>query len=216
MIPDIYIDDVSMLSMGWVRENIEFPIPESQSETVVVPGRNSPIRFSEALGLISFKPRAFTITLSMLGTRSDFDEKVRIMSNRYAGRLYKVITSEEPSLYAVGTLQLTPSYDPLTYKGILTIECTDGDSYRYHVDMTEIIQVGSGTVNLENDYMPIVPIVITTAETELSWKIGSDSFSKTLSMGEWEIPELQLAYGSNSVKVTSEGNTTFRYREGCL
>lgn len=216
MIPDIYINDVSMLSVGWVRENIEFPIPESQSETVVVPGRNSPIRFSEALGLISFKPRAFTITLTMLGTRSDFDEKVRIMSNRYAGRLCKVITSEEPSLYAVGTLQLTSSYDPLTYKGILTIECIDGDSYRYHVDMTEIIQVGSGTVNLENDYMPVVPIVITTAETELSWKIGSDSFSKTLSMGEWEIPELQLAYGSNSVKVTSEGNTTFQYREGCL
>lgn len=75
MIPDIYIDDVSMLSMGWVRENIECPIPESQSETVIVPGRNSPIRFSEALGLISFKPRAFTITLTMLGTRSDYDEK---------------------------------------------------------------------------------------------------------------------------------------------
>ncbi len=216
MIPDIYINDVSMLNMGWVRENIEFPIPESQSETVVVPGRNSPIRFSEALGLISFKPRAFTITLSMLGTRSDFDEKVRMMANKYSGRLCKVIASEEPNLYAVGTLQLTPSYDPLTYKGILTIECTDGDSYRYHVDMTEIIQVGSGTVNLENDYMPVVPTVKTTAETKLSWKIGSDSFSKTLSVGEWEIPELQLAYGNNSVKVMGDGNTTFRYREGCL
>ena len=30
MIPDIYIDDVSMLSVGWVRENVEFPVPESQ------------------------------------------------------------------------------------------------------------------------------------------------------------------------------------------
>lgn len=216
MIPDIYINDVSMLSVGWVRENIEFPIPESQSETVVVPGRNSPIRFSEALGLISFKPRAFTITLSMLGTRSDFDEKVRIMSNRYAGRLCKVITSEEPNLYDVGTLQLTSSYDPLTGKGQLVMECTDGDSYRYHVDMTEIVQNGSGTVILKNDYMPVIPTIITTAETTLSWKVGTDSFNKTLSAGEWEIPELQLAYGSNSVKVTSEGNTTFRYREGCL
>lgn len=216
MIPDIYIDNQSMLELGWIRENIDFPIPESQSETVVVPGRNSPIRFSEALGLISFKPRAFTITLSMLGTRSDFDEKIKIMSNRYAGRLCKVITSEEPNLYAVGTLQLTPSYDPLTGKGQLVIECTDGDSYRYHVDMTEIIQVGSGTVNLENDYMPVVPVVITTADTTLSWKVGSDSFHKTLDAGTWEIPELQLSYGNNSVKVTSTGNTTFLYREGCL
>lgn len=216
MIPDIYIDDVSMLSVGWVRENVEFPVPESQTETVVVPGRNAPIRFSEALGMISFKPRAFTITLSMLGTRSDFDEKVKIMSNQYAGRLCKVRKSEEPNLYAVGTLQLTPSYDPLTGKGQLVLECTDGDSYRYHVDITQVVQTGSGTVILKNNYMPVVPTVITTADTTLSWKVGTDSFNKTLSAGEWEIPELQLSYGNNSVKVTSTGDTTFRYREGCL
>lgn len=216
MIPDIYIDNVSMLSVGWVRENIEFPVPESQMETVVVPGRNTPIRFSEALGMVSFKPRAFTITLSMLGTRSQFDAQVLTASNKYAGRLCKVRTSEEPNLYAVGTLQLTLSYDPLTGKGQLVMECTDGDSYRYHADMTEIVQTGSGTVILKNDYMPVVPTVITTADTTLSWKVGTDTFNKTLSTGEWEIPELQLFYGNNSVKVTSTGDTTFRYREGCL
>lgn len=96
------------------------------------------------------------------------------------------------------------------------MECTDGDSYRYHVDMTEIVQTGSGTVILKNDYMPVVPTVITTAETTLSWKVESDSINKTLSAGEWKIPELRLSYGNNSVKVTSTGNTTFRYREGCL
>ena len=57
MIPDIYINDMSMLKMGWIRENVEFPVPESQTETVVVPGRNAPIRFNEALGMISFNPR---------------------------------------------------------------------------------------------------------------------------------------------------------------
>lgn len=216
MIPDIYINDMSMLKMGWVRENIEFPVPESQTETVVVPGRNAPIRFSEALGMISFKPRAFTITLSMLGTRSQFDAQVLTASNQYAGRLCKVRTSEEPNLYVIGTLQLIPSYDPLSGKGQLVLECSDGDSYRYHVDMTEIIQTGSGTVVLKNDYMPVVPTVITTADTTLSWKVGTDSFNKTLSTGEWEIPELQLFYGNNSVKVTSTRDTTFRYREGCL
>jgi hypothetical protein len=216
MITDIYINDMSMMKMGWIRENIEFPVPESQTETVVVPGRNAPIRFSEALGMISFKPRVFTITLSMLGTRSQFDAQVFIASNQYAGRLCKVRTSEEPNLYVIGTLQLIPSYDPLSGKGQLVLECSDGDSYRYHVDMTEIIQTASGTVILKNDYMPVVPTVITTADTTLSWKVGTDSFNKTLSAGEWEIPELQLSYGNSSVKVTSTGDTTFRYREGCL
>ena len=216
MIPDIYIDDESILKNGWVRENIDFPIPQSQTETVIVPGRNTPIRFSEALGLISFKPRAFIITLSMLGTRSQFDALVLTASNKYAGRLCRVRTSEEPKLFAVGTLQLSPSYDPLTGKGQLVMESSDADSYRYHVDMTEIVFTGSGTVVLANDYMPVVPIVVTTADTALSWKIGTDSFHKTLSAGTWELPELQLFYGENSIKVEGDGTTIFRYREGCL
>lgn len=36
MIPDIYIDDESMLKNGWVRETVDFPIPQSQAETVTV------------------------------------------------------------------------------------------------------------------------------------------------------------------------------------
>ena len=35
MIPDILINDISMLKMGWLRENIDFPTPKAQSETVV-------------------------------------------------------------------------------------------------------------------------------------------------------------------------------------
>ena len=216
MIPDIYIDDESMLKNGWIRETIDFPIPQSQAETVTVPGRNSPIRFNEALGLVSFKPRAFTLTFSMLGTRVKFDELTSKVSNRYAGRLCRVRTSEEPNLYVLGTIQMNSSYDPLTGKGQLVMESGDADSYRYHVDMTEIVFIGSGTAVLANDYMPVVPTVITTAETMMSWKVGTDTFRKTLSSGTWEIPELQLSFGNNSIKIDSNGSTTFRYREGCL
>lgn len=216
MIPDIYIDDESMLKNGWIRENIDFPIPQSQAETVTVPGRNSPIRFNEALGLISFKPREFTLTFSMLGTRVRFDELTSKVSNRYVGRLCRVRTSEEPNLYVLGTIQMSSSYDPLTGKGQLVMESSDADSYRYHVNMTEVVFTGNGTLVLANDYMPVVPTVITTAETTMSWKVGTDTFRKTLSSGTWEIPELQLSFGNNSIKIDSDGSTTFRYREGCL
>lgn len=216
MIPDIYIDDESMLKNGWIRENIDFPIPQSQAETVTVPGRNSPIRFNEALGLISFKPREFTLTFSMLGTRVRFDELTSKVSNRYVGRLCRVRTSEEPNLYVLGTIQMSSSYDPLTGKGQLVMESSDADSYRYHVNMTKVVFTGSGALVLANDYMPVVPTVITTAETTMSWKVGTDTFRKTLSSGTWEIPELQLSFGNNSIKIDSDGSTTFRYREGCL
>lgn len=216
MRPDILINSISLFQMGWLRESIDFPKPQSQSETVVVPGRNSPIRFTEALGSVSFQPRAFTIVLSMLGTRGNFNDKVSAIVNQFAGRLVNVICSEEPSLYCVGTIEATPVYDPISNKGQLTLSCSDGDAYRYHVDETVAQITGTKTVTLTNDFMPVVPSITTSAETTLAWKIGTDSFSKTISAGTWEIPELQLAYGNNSVKVTSTGTTTFRYREGRL
>ena len=216
MIPDIYINDISMSRMGWIRENIDFPIPKSQTETVVVPGRNSPIRFTEALGSVSFEPRAFTVNLSMLGTREKFNELVKAAGNQFSGRLAKVICSEEPGLYCIGTLQLTPSYDPIEGRGELVFECSDADAYRYHVVQTQVIFDGSGTVTLANDYMPVIPVVITTAETKLTWRLDKETFNKTLSAGTWEIPELQLAHGNNTIKIAGSGKTTFVYREGCL
>lgn len=216
MIKDIKINGISLSNMGWIRENIDFPTPQSQTETVVVPGRNSPIRFTEALGSVSFQPRAFTISLSMLGAREKFNELVRRTSNKFAGRLAKVVTSEEPDLYCIGTLEIAPSYDPLDGKGELVISCSDADSYRYHVDETIIVVDGSKTVELDNDYMPVVPVVITTEETTFSWKIGNDSFQKTVSAGTWEFPEMELGHGNNYVRIRTPGTTTFRYREGCL
>ncbi len=216
MIKDITINDISLSQIGWIRENIDFPTPESQSETLVVPGRNSPIRFTEALGSVSFQPRAFAISLSMLGEREKFNELVRHTSNQFAGKLAKVITSEEPNLYCIGTLKIAPSYDPVASKGELAISCSDADSYRYHVSETTIVASGSKTVVLLNDYMPVVPVVITTEETTLTWKVGTDSFNKTVSAGTWEFPEMELLHGNNSIIINTVGTVTFRYREGCL
>ncbi|MGM9683826.1 MAG: hypothetical protein ACI3XQ_09530 [Eubacteriales bacterium] len=216
MIPDVKINGTSMLSLGWLRETVDFPTPKSQTNTVVVPGRNSPIRFTEALGRVSYQPRSFEITLTMLGTRAEYDSMVSEAVNRYAGQLVQVICSEEPDLYYIGTIEAEPSYDPYMGKGVLLFSCSDGDAYRYHVMETSVSRNGSGTVTLVNDYMPVVPVITTTAETTLTWMVGSDSFHKTLSAGTWEIPELELAPGNNSVTVSGSGLTTFQYREGRL
>lgn len=216
MIPDVKINNVSMHILGWIRETVDFPTPKSQTNTVVVPGRNSPIRFAEALGRVSYQPRSFEITLTMLGTRAEYDSMVSETVSRFSGQLVQIITSEEPNLYYIGTIEAEPSYDPLTGKGVLLFSCTDGDAYRYHVSETTISKTGSGSVTLDNDYMPVVPSVTTTAETTLTWQVGADTFHKTLPAGVWELPELELAAGHNSVTVSGNGKTTFRYREGRL
>ena len=132
--PDVMLNGISMDGLGWLREGITFPAPQSQTNTIVVPGRNSPIRYTEAFGRVSYQPRSFDITLSMLGTREKFNQMSEQTVNRFAGRLVDVILSEEPALYYVGTLEITPGYDPLTHKGQLAISSTDGDAYRYHTE----------------------------------------------------------------------------------
>ena len=219
MKPDVTIESVSMSSMGWLRETVNLPTPQSQTETVVVPGRNTPIRFSEALGRVSYQPRTFEITLSMLGSRERFNQMVSEVVNRFAGHLVSVVYSEEPDFYMVGTLQAAPTYDPMTHKGQLVLSCSDGDSYRYHLEETSITAPPAGqvrTLALPNDYMPVVPIITTTAETTITWRIGTDTFRKSLSAGTWELPELELQHGTNTVAIASTGTTTFRYREGRL
>ena len=205
-----------MLSLGWLRETVNFPTPQSQSNTIVVPGRNSPIRYTEALGRVAYQPRSFDITFSMLGDRADFDSLVSVVVNQFAGKLCQVILTEDPTLYAVGTLEAAPVYDPKTGKGQLVLSCTDGDAFLYHTAETVVSVTGGCTVILSNDYMPVVPAVTTTAETTLRWSVDGESFTKTISAGTWEIPELELRHGDNSVSVTGEGSTTFTYREGRL
>ena len=216
MKPDVTINGVSMLSLGWLRETVNFPAPQSQNEILTVPGRNSPIRFSAALGRVAYQPRSFDMTFSMLGDRADYDAIVSATVNQFAGQLCRVTLTEDPTLYALGTLEAAPSYDPLTGKGMLVLSCTDSDAYLYHVDETTVSVSGNRTVTLQNDFMPVVPVITVSAEATLRWSIDGESFHKTISAGTWEIPELELRHGVNTISVTSEGTTTFTYRQGRL
>lgn len=216
MKPDVTINGVSMLSLGWLRETVNFPTPQSQSNTITVPGRNSPIRFTEALGRVAYQPRSFDMTFSMLGDRSDYDRLVSAVVNQFAGQLCRVTLTEDPTLYALGTLEADPNYDPISGKGTLVLSCTDGDAFLYYVEETVESISGSGTITLRNDFMPVVPVLTTTAEATLRWAVDGESFHKTVSAGIWEIPELELRYGDNTVSVTGDGTTTFTYRQGRL
>ncbi len=216
MKPDVTINGISMNSMGWLRESASFPAPQPQTNTIVLPGRNSPIRYTEALGRVSYQPRSFQIMLSMLGSREKFNEMVCQIVNRFTGQLVKVVMSEEPALYCIGTLQMEPAYAPIAGKGTISVTCEDGDAYRYHVDETEVSVTGGGNVFLSNDYMPVIPSVTVTEETALSWQIGNDKFQKSVSAGTWTFPEMELVHGENNIEIITSGTVTFRYREGRL
>jgi len=217
MILDVLLDGKSMYEKGWIRENIDFPTPKPQSNTIVVPGRNTPIRYTEALGRTSYQPRTFTINLSMCGTRVKFNQMTRDIVNEYNGKLTQVICTDSPEVYALGTLEISNSYNPLSRKGQLVLACSDGDSYLYHVEETLFsINGASGEFEFQNDYMPVVPTIITNEEATISWSVGNEQFHKTVGAGTWVLPELEFQPGINIVNIDSDGEVSFIYREGRL
>ena len=156
------------------------------------------------------------MTFSMLGDRADFNILVGTVVNQFGGKLCRVTLTENQTLYALGTLEADPTYDPLTGKGQLVLSCSYGDAFLYYVSETVESISGSSTVTLHNDFMPGVPVITTTAETTLRWAVDGESFHKSVNAGTWEIPELELRHGDNNVSVTGEGTTTFTYRQGRL
>ena len=217
MILDVILNGKSMYEKGWIREKIDFPTPKPQSNTIVVPGRNTPIRYTEALGRTSYQPRSFTITLSMSGTREKFNEMVIDVANEYSGKLTRVVCSDSPDVFALGTLEVTPSYDASMKKGQLVLACSDGDSYLYHVDETEFyVYRADKTFEFVNDYMPVVPIITTTGDVDLSWSVGDENFQKTIGPGVWELPELEFQHGTNYLYIKTNDEITIVYREGRL
>lgn len=216
MKPDVMINDISMDSLGWLRESISFPPVKSQTNTVTVPGRNAPIRFSVINNRISYQPRTFKIVLVMLGYRDRFMQMVSDASQKFAGVLSQVIFSEKPDVYALGTLQLESEYDVDAHKGTLTITCEDADAFLYHTQITSLSFSGTVEAKLSCDFMPVVPSISVTEDTKLEWMVDEDTLSKDLSAGTWTIPSLELHQGENTVRITTKGTVTFEYREGCL
>ncbi len=41
MRPDVKLNEIWVSGLGWLRESVNFPTPQSQMNTIVVPGRNS-------------------------------------------------------------------------------------------------------------------------------------------------------------------------------
>lgn len=51
----------------------------------------------------------------MFVTRTEFNAGVINIVNRFAEKIVNVILAEKPALYYVGTIETTPTYDPISY-----------------------------------------------------------------------------------------------------
>ena len=203
---------MSTSDFGFIVAPYEIPMPPARKDFVAIPGRDGSLDMTEASGYVRYGDRVIDLTLYAVG---DYRQRLFEFTNLYHGQRYPVTFDKDPDYTYNGRIDVNGI---TKHDGYCEINVTvTADAYKLDGAETTITVNGSGRANLVNGRMPLVPTVKTTAEATLSWTVGLDTHSVTVSAGQHVLPHLALEpNGSMRVTVASLGTTTFSFRKGWL
>lgn len=186
--------------------------PSPKTETIDIPGGDGVLDLTEFFGDVKYNNRNLSFEFSSIVPQPDFMNQFSHIQYALHGQKMRIILDDDPEWYYIGRISVS-EWKAEKAVGKLTIDC-DCEPYKYKLTETAVAVVVSGTnsVVLPNGRKRVVPEITTDAEM----KITFGAYSGTFSAGTFTIPELVLAPGKNTVKVTGTGNISFRYREGVL
>ena len=190
--------------------------PEPRISKVDMSDRDGELDLSEVLrGRVSYKNRALSFSFICTAPQATWAELRAEIAGFVHGKRLKIVDPDTPDHYYIGRCTLL---DP-SYKGeaIMFLEVSvDADPYRLSLMETVVTKsVSAGdVVNLINDVMPVVPTITVSASMTISF----GSFSSSLASGStYQIPEITLDSGANTIKITAgSGTITITYRQGAI
>jgi phage-related protein len=188
-------------------------MPEPQTNFVEIPGRDGALDLSEAFGTVRYADRIISLTLY---ARAPFDAAVSAFAADVHGRRMNVIFDRDPTYYYDARITLE---DVERHAGYceLTLECRAKPYKLEHFETTiTVLPTGAATVSLTNTRMPVVPVIMTSAEMTLAFTIGGLVYTINLSAGVHIVPSLILMEGDTEVEITGTGSITFTYRKGAF
>lgn len=204
-------DDWDLIMSGKAIGN-----PAPRILKVDMPDRDGELDQSEVIrGRVSYKNRALSFSFTCTARQSTWADLRAEMAGFIHGKRLMIVDPDTPNHYYVGRCELL---EP-TYKGeaIMFLEvAVDADPYRLSNTETTVSKAVSagGTVSLVNSIMPVVPTITVSANMTIAF----GSFSSSLTSGStYEIPEITLESGTNTISIVSgSGTITFTYRQGAI
>ena len=186
--------------------------PSPKTEAIDIPGGDGVLDLTEFFGEVKYNNRNLSFEFSSIVPQSDFMNQFSHIQYALHGQKMRIILDDDPEWYYIGRISVS-EWKAEKAVGKLTIDC-DCEPYKYRLAETVVAVVVNGTnsVVLPNGRKRVVPEITTDAEM----KITFGAYTGTFDAGTFTIPELVLAAGRNTVKVTGAGNISFRYREGVL
>lgn len=203
----------------WLMERT-LSLPDVQTNTVDVPGRDGLLDLSTALdGEVHYKNRTLTLTLGTFRalSKQTWSDLLSSFAGYVHGQKLRIEMDEATGFYLLG--RGTVSSFEWDYLGKQQFTVTfDCDPWRYKTAITQVTASLTGAdsqLTLSCDRRPVVPTITTTAETVLTW--GADSY--TVSAGTRQLPGIRLTQGPHTLKArttSGAGEITITYQEGSL
>lgn len=190
--------------------------PAPRIMTVEMLDRDGDLDLSETVrGRVSYKNRALSFSFTCTAHQSTWADLRAEIAGFVHGKRLKLVDPDTPNHYYIGRCALSePSY----IGGAIMFFTIDVDAYPYRLSNTETevsVSVSAGdSVSLKNDVMPVVPTIEASADMTITF----GSFSSSLASGStYQIPEITLENGENTIGITSgSGTITFKYRQGAI
>lgn len=196
---------------GLILSEKEITAPKPKTIEFEIEGSDGVLDFTEFFGGVKYENRRLVFKFCSIDPE-DFLTLFSTVQNAIHGKKMQVILDDDPAFFYYGRVTVN-EWKVSKRLGEITIE-VDAQPYKQAVTETVVTKTVSSNANivLANDQMPVVPTITTNAE----FLIDAGSFNDVFSAGTFQIPEVELGAGNNSIYVEGNGTITFRYRKGRL
>lgn len=203
----------------WLVEHT-LSMPEQQTNSINVPGRDGLLDLSTALdGVTHYNNRTLTLTLGTFRALSqrNWGDLLADFAGYVHGQRRRIVLDDDPARYLLGRGSVASFEWDAQGKQQFAV-AFDCDPWRYkssETTVTAALTAEDTAIVLSCDRRPVVPVIAATAETVLTWEGGS----YTVGAGARQIPDIRLTQGTHTLKartVSGTGSVTITYREGSL
>ena len=199
----------SWYDWGVILEDMQIAPPIPKRYTVSVPARNGILDLTpEITPVIRYENRLLTFKFHVKA--GDWSTLMSMIYSDVHGRTMDIITDLDPSWHWHGFVTVD-SFASNKNTGSLVIVV---DAYPFKLNnLPTVLELsGNGTLDCLCDRMEVTPTITVTAETTI---VFGDS-SVTLAAGTHIVNEFMFTQGTNTLTITSTGDTTVTYTNGRL
>lgn len=223
-------DKHSYDDFGLILSSKEIGLPEPQTETISVVGRDGDIDLTNVFGdNVTYKNRTLQFSFTALDCAKSWASVLSELSNYLHGQKMRIILDADRSFYYYGRCTINNfKSDKTTATIVVTCDCEpykmdiigagtpwEWDTFSFLdgiIYINEVTVSGSKTVNLRNRRKRISPTFTCSTTMTLTY----DGTEYNLSTGKTTLYDILLVEGDNEMTLTGNGTVQIEYKGGSL